>query len=240
MTTVSPDTAPPPRPQGSGRHREDRAPPPPPAMRLRELVFGAACAAAVRAAARLGVADALGDTPATVEDLAAAVKTEPQPLRRLLRALSCYGVFAETAGRDVRPHRHVPAAARGRSAQPARTSPCGAPSRGPGTPGRGSTRRCAPAATSSRTCTARGSSTTCTRTRPSRPHVFNRAMTTSSMQSALDVAELLDLTGVSRRSPTSAAARGMCWRACWRSTRRLRGTLLDLPRRGGEGGPAAA
>ncbi|MFJ9816832.1 methyltransferase [Streptomyces sp. NPDC101151] len=68
---------------------------PPPPMRLRELVFGAACAAAVRAAARLGVADAVEDTPMAVEDLAAAVKTEPKPLRRLLRALSCYGVFAE-------------------------------------------------------------------------------------------------------------------------------------------------
>ncbi|MGV9898732.1 methyltransferase, partial [Streptomyces tendae] len=39
---------------------------PPPPMRLRELVFGAACAAALRAAARLGVADALGDTPMAV------------------------------------------------------------------------------------------------------------------------------------------------------------------------------
>ncbi|MEV7022351.1 methyltransferase [Kitasatospora sp. NPDC093558] len=68
------------------------------AMRLRELVFGAACAAAVRAAARLGVADALGDTPMTVTELADALDTEPRPLRRLLRALTCYGIFAETAG----------------------------------------------------------------------------------------------------------------------------------------------
>lgn len=66
------------------------------AMRLRELVFGAACAAAVRAAARLGVADALGDTPTTVTDLAAALDTEPKPLRRLMRALTCYGIFHET------------------------------------------------------------------------------------------------------------------------------------------------
>ena len=68
-----------------------------PAMRLRELAFGAACAAAVRAAARLGVADALTASPTAVEELAAAVHTEPAPLRRLLRALSCYGVFAENA-----------------------------------------------------------------------------------------------------------------------------------------------
>ena len=58
------------------------------AMRLRELVFGAACAAAIRAAASLGVADALTDEPMTVEELAAAVRVEPRPLRRLLRALS--------------------------------------------------------------------------------------------------------------------------------------------------------
>ncbi|WP_459170940.1 methyltransferase family protein, partial [Streptomyces venezuelae] len=69
----------------------DPAPAPP--MRLRELVFGAACAAAVRAAARLGVADALGDTPMTVEDLAASVKTPPRTLRRLLRALSVKGSY---------------------------------------------------------------------------------------------------------------------------------------------------
>lgn len=66
------------------------------AMRLRELVFGAACAAAIRAAASLGVADALGEDPMTVEELAAAVRAEPKPLRRLLRALSSYGIFAET------------------------------------------------------------------------------------------------------------------------------------------------
>ena len=66
------------------------------AMRLRELVFGAACAAAIRAAASLGVADALGEDPMTVEELATAVHAEPKPLRRLLRALSSYGIFAET------------------------------------------------------------------------------------------------------------------------------------------------
>ncbi|MGW7006504.1 methyltransferase [Streptomyces sp. NPDC054933] len=69
---------------------------PPAGMRLRELVFGAACAAAVRAAAQLRVADALQDTPASTEELAAALKTETRPLRRLLRTLSCYEIFAET------------------------------------------------------------------------------------------------------------------------------------------------
>ncbi|KJK57385.1 methyltransferase [Saccharothrix sp. ST-888] len=69
---------------------------PSPAMRLREIVFGAACAAAVRAAARLKIADALGEDPASAEELADIVDTEPLPLRRLLRALACYGIFTET------------------------------------------------------------------------------------------------------------------------------------------------
>lgn len=64
-------------------------------MRLRELVFGAAAAAAVRAAAELGLADALGDSPQTADELATALGVAPGPLSRLLRALSCYGVFAE-------------------------------------------------------------------------------------------------------------------------------------------------
>ena len=73
------------------------------AMRLRELVFGAACAAAIRAAASLGVADALGEEPMAVEELASAVRVEPGPLKRLLRALSSYGIFAE-AGDDRYTH----------------------------------------------------------------------------------------------------------------------------------------
>lgn len=66
-------------------------------MRLREIVFGAACAASVRAAARLGLPDALGESPRTAEELAADLDVRPEPLRRLLRALACYGVFTEEA-----------------------------------------------------------------------------------------------------------------------------------------------
>ncbi|MEW1909213.1 methyltransferase [Kitasatospora sp. NPDC085895] len=73
-----------------------QSPSPPAVMRLRELVFGAACAAAIRAAAQLGVADALGENPTAVRDLAAELKVEPKPLRRLMRALASYGIFTET------------------------------------------------------------------------------------------------------------------------------------------------
>ncbi|MFH8983260.1 methyltransferase [Streptomyces varsoviensis] len=68
----------------------------PPAVRqLRELALSAACAAAVRAAARLGVMDELGDEPATAERLAEAVNAQPEPLARLLRALSTHGIGVE-------------------------------------------------------------------------------------------------------------------------------------------------
>lgn len=66
-------------------------------MRLREIVFGAAAAAAVRAAAGLGLADALGEEPAGAEELAAATGAQPGATRRLLRALASHGLFAETA-----------------------------------------------------------------------------------------------------------------------------------------------
>ncbi|MCC6173229.1 MAG: hypothetical protein IT481_14500 [Gammaproteobacteria bacterium] len=49
-------------------------------LRLRIL------AGAVAAAARVGVADALGDEPRSIEALATATGTQPLPLYRLLRA----------------------------------------------------------------------------------------------------------------------------------------------------------
>ena len=66
-----------------------------PVIQLRELGLAAAGAAAVRAAARLGLADALGEEPAGAAELARAVNADPDTLQRLLRALACYGVFAE-------------------------------------------------------------------------------------------------------------------------------------------------
>lgn len=66
----------------------------PPAVRqLREMALSAAWAASIRAAAKIGVADALGDEPAPVDDLAKAVKADPEALNRLLRALACHGIF---------------------------------------------------------------------------------------------------------------------------------------------------
>lgn len=66
-----------------------------PMSELMELALGAARAGAVRAAVTLGLPDALGDTPAPVADLAAAVGADPDALGRLLRSLASHGVFAE-------------------------------------------------------------------------------------------------------------------------------------------------
>jgi C-methyltransferase len=65
---------------------------------LRELFLSAACAAAVRAAAKLGVADAIGDEPVPVSTLAGRLAVDAGALRRLLRALASHGIFAEAPG----------------------------------------------------------------------------------------------------------------------------------------------
>jgi hypothetical protein len=51
---------------------------------------------ALEAAARLGVADALGDAERTADELASACQADPAALYRLLRALAGFGVVAET------------------------------------------------------------------------------------------------------------------------------------------------
>jgi C-methyltransferase len=68
---------------------------PPSVRQLRELFLSAACAAAVRAAAKLGVADAIGDEPAAVSAVAGRLAVDATALRRLLRALASHGIFAE-------------------------------------------------------------------------------------------------------------------------------------------------
>lgn len=71
-------------------------------LQLSNLALSAACAASVRAAAKLGLPDVLGERGATAEELATAVGANLDTLQRLLRSLTCYGVFAEKAdGRYV-------------------------------------------------------------------------------------------------------------------------------------------
>ncbi|MGW0880970.1 methyltransferase [Streptomyces sp. NPDC002671] len=197
-------------------------------MRLRELVFGAACAAAVRTAARLGVADALGDAPMTVEYLAGAVKTEPKPLRRLLRALSCYGVFAE---RPDGTFTHTDMSRLLREDDP------------------NSLRYISLWCTEPWTWDAWPKLDEAVRTgknvvedlygkeffvylnedAPESADVFNRAMTTSSEQSAREVAALLDLSG-SRSVADLGGGQGHVVASLLDKYPAMQGYLLDLPR----------
>ncbi|ANP55845.1 hypothetical protein J2Z21_007882 [Streptomyces griseochromogenes] len=201
---------------------------PPPPMRLRELVFGAACAAAVRATARLGVADALGDAPMTVEDLAAAVKTEPKPLRRLLRALSCNGVFAEQRDGTFT---HTDMSRLLREDDP------------------DSLRAIALWCTEPWTWDAWPRLDEAVRTgknvvedlygkeffaylnedAPQSADVFNRAMTRSSEQSAREVAALLDLSGA-KSVADIGGGQGHVVACLLDKYPMMRGSLLDLPR----------
>ncbi|KAB1981722.1 MULTISPECIES: methyltransferase [Streptomyces] len=200
---------------------------PPPSMQLRELVFGAARAAAVRAAARLGVADALDDVPMSAEDLAAAVKTQPGTLRRLLRALSCQGVFAE---RPDGTFAHTEMSRLLREDDP------------------NSLRYIALWCTEPWTWNVWPKLDEAVRDggnvfekvygkeffpylnedAPESAHVFNRAMTTSSSQSAQDVAKLLDLRGV-KSVADIGGGQGHVVASLLEKHPGIHATLLDLP-----------
>ncbi|MEY7978869.1 methyltransferase [Streptomyces pilosus] len=203
----------------------DPAPPPP--MRLRELVFGAACAAAVRAAVRLGVPDALDDSPMTVDDLATEVKTQPHTLRRLLRALTCQGVFAENPDGTFE-HTEMSRLLREDDPHSLRyialwcTEPW--------------TWNVWPlldeAVRSGRNVFEdvydREFFTYLNDSAPESAHVFNRAMTTSSEQSARDVALLLDLDDASSVVDIGGG-QGHVLAGLLEKHPHLHGTLLDLP-----------
>jgi hypothetical protein len=201
---------------------------PPPSMRLRELVFGAACAAALRAAARLKVADALGDGPMAVEDLAAEVKTEPQPLRRLLRALSCYGIFAE---RPDGTFTHTDMSRLLREDDPHSLRDialwCTEPWTWDAWP------RLDEAVRSGRNVVedlyGKEFFPYLNEDAPESADVFNRAMTTSSVQSARDVAQFLDLSGATSVADIGGG-QGHVVASLLEKYPSLHGTLLDLPR----------
>jgi hypothetical protein len=197
-------------------------------MRLRELVFGAACAAALRAAARLGVADALGDKPMTVEDLAAAVKTEPRPLRRLLRALTCYGVFAEQQ-EGTFAHTDMSRLLREDDHNSLRNIAlwCTEPWTWDAWP------RLDEAVRTGQNVVeglyGKEFFTYLNEDAPESAAVFNRAMTTSSEQSAREVAALLDLSG-SASVADIGGGQGHVVASLLDKYPSMQGSLLDLPR----------
>ncbi|MFE1832516.1 methyltransferase [Streptomyces sviceus] len=201
---------------------------PPPSMRLRELVFGAACAAALRAAARLGVADALDDSPLAVEDLAAAVKTEPRTLRRLMRALSCYGIFAEQPDGTFA-HTDMSRLLREDDPNSLRSIAlwCTEPWTWAAWP------MLDEAVRSGRNVVedlyGKEFFQYLNEDAPESADVFNRAMTTSSVQSARDVADFLDLSGCASVADIGGG-QGHVVASLLEKYPTLQGTLLDLPR----------
>ncbi|MCO5971432.1 acetylserotonin O-methyltransferase [Actinoallomurus soli] len=64
------------------------------AYSLLDLIQGAVITQAISVAAKLGIADVLGDGPLPAEEIAKRVGTDPEATRRLLRTLSGYSVFA--------------------------------------------------------------------------------------------------------------------------------------------------
>ncbi|MBM4791863.1 methyltransferase [Streptomyces sioyaensis] len=203
------------------------SPTPQPAMQLRELIFGAACAAAVRAAARLGVADALGDRPTTAEELATAVRAEARPLERLLRTLSCYGIFAETDdGKYV--HTDMSRLLREDNPHSLRYISlwCTEPWTWDAWP------RLDEAVRSGRNVFdglyGKGFFEYLHQDAPESAEVFDRAMTTSSKQSAQDIAQLLDLTGASSVADIGGG-QGHVLASLLEKYPAMQGTLLDLP-----------
>ncbi|MFJ4693808.1 methyltransferase [Streptomyces sp. NPDC088766] len=201
---------------------------PAPSMRLRELAFGAACAAALRATARLGVADVLGDSPMAVEDLAAAVKTEPKPLRRLLRAVSCYGVFAEQ-GDGTFAHTEMSRLLREDDPHSLRyiTLWCTEPWTWDAWPKLDEAVRTGHNVVED--LYGKEFFTYLNEDAPESALVFNRAMTTSSAQSAREVAQLLDLSG-SASVADIGGGQGHVVASLLEKYPALHGTLLDLPR----------
>ncbi|MGW1785465.1 methyltransferase [Streptomyces sp. NPDC002143] len=201
---------------------------PPPSMRLRELVFGAACAAAVRSCARLGVADALGDAPMTVEDLAAAAKLEPRPLRRLLRALTCYGVFTERPD-GTWAHTEMSRLLREDDPHSLRNIAlwCTEPWTWDAWPKLDEAMRTGGNVVED--LYGKEFFTYLNEDAPESAEVFNRAMTTSSEQSAREVAALLDLSG-STSVADIGGGQGHVVASLLDKYPSMHGSLLDLPR----------
>ena len=69
---------------------------------LTEALGGLMVGHCLTAVTNFRVADALGDTPQTAAELAAATGTNPEALRRMLRLLAAHGVFAYTEDRFAR------------------------------------------------------------------------------------------------------------------------------------------
>jgi len=94
--------------------RTESAAPKTPVETLHSASFGNIVARCLHAVADFGVADALGETSRSSEELATAVGVDSGALGRMLRLLSAHGVFEQEGGR----YRHSPASRLLRSDHP--------------------------------------------------------------------------------------------------------------------------
>lgn len=67
----------------------------PHATRIRELLYGHLVSRAICVVAQLGVPDVLAAKPLPVEEIATRVGAHAPSLRRLVRSLTCFGIFTE-------------------------------------------------------------------------------------------------------------------------------------------------
>lgn len=74
----------------------------PPAATMLQMITGYWISKMIFMAAKLGIADSLKKGQKTIDQLASATGTLPDPLHRLMRALASVGVFAETKPRTYK------------------------------------------------------------------------------------------------------------------------------------------
>ena len=72
-------------------------------VQLIQMCAGGWVAAAVYAAAKLGIADHLADGPRSAAELAPATGTHAPSLHRFMRTLAGFGILTEGRGAAVRP-----------------------------------------------------------------------------------------------------------------------------------------
>src|SRR5438132_9999421 len=74
---------------------------------LMQIAGGYSLSRCLHVVADLGVADALGDSPRTAASLAESTGADADALNRVLRLLSCHGIF-ESRDREICPHTRLP------------------------------------------------------------------------------------------------------------------------------------
>lgn len=84
--------------------KQPSAPPPgmnlPPQLVLARLLSGYAVSQLIYVVAKLGIPDLLKRGPLTIDELAAAAKTDPNALLRVMRGVAAVGLFEESSGKQ--------------------------------------------------------------------------------------------------------------------------------------------